>query len=88
MTRRVHAFLKARGIPLASNQINFSLMYRKAPRETIDVCGELGVPVIAYFPLANFEWQSLSFWIICRCADVICLNWPISNCITTIRWSR
>ena len=54
MTRRVHAFLKARGIPLASNQINYSLMYRKgAVEETVAVCKELGVPVISYFPLAN-----------------------------------
>lgn len=53
MTRRVHAFLKARGIPLASNQINYSLMYRKSADETVAACEELGVPVIAYFPLAN-----------------------------------
>ena len=42
MTRRVHAFLAARGIPLASNQINYSLMYRKANEDTIAVCAELG----------------------------------------------
>ncbi len=29
MVERVHAFLAARGIPLASNQINLSLMYRQ-----------------------------------------------------------
>ena len=50
---RVHAFLAKRGIPLASNQINFSLMYRKDSRATIEKCNELGVPVISYFPLAN-----------------------------------
>ena len=37
MTQKVHAFLAARGIPLASNQINFSLMYRKAVLETVEV---------------------------------------------------
>jgi len=53
MTRRVHDFLAARGIRLASNQINFSLMYRRSAEPTIAACRELGVPVIAYFPLAN-----------------------------------
>ncbi len=50
---RVHAFLAKRGIPLASNQINFSLMYRKDSAATIAKCNELNVPVISYFPLAN-----------------------------------
>lgn len=53
MISRVHAFLASRGIPLASNQINRSLMYRKDSAATIAKCAELGVPVIAYFPLAN-----------------------------------
>ena len=53
MTARIHEFLAARGIPLASNQINYSLMYRKDSAATIAKCNELGVPVIAYFPLAN-----------------------------------
>mmetsp|Transcript_38705 Transcript_38705/g.125156 ORF Transcript_38705/g.125156 Transcript_38705/m.125156 type:complete len:354 (-) Transcript_38705:110-1171(-) len=50
---RVHAFLAARGIPLASNQINYSLMYRKSVEATLAKCAELSVPVISYFPLAN-----------------------------------
>jgi len=53
MMRRVHKFLTERGIPLASNQINLSLMFRKSSAATVDVCRELDVPVIAYFPLAN-----------------------------------
>ena len=53
MVERVHSFLAARGIPLASNQINYSLMYRKDADATVAKCKELGVPVIAYFPLAN-----------------------------------
>lgn len=53
MVARVHDFLAKRGIPLASNQINYSLMYRKDADATVAKCNELGVPVIAYFPLAN-----------------------------------
>lgn len=53
MVAKCHAFLAARGIPLASNQINYSLMYRKEADATIAACAELGVPVISYFPLAN-----------------------------------
>lgn len=53
MVEKVHAFLKARGIPLASNQINYSLMYRESAAATVKKCEELGVPIIAYFPLAN-----------------------------------
>ena len=84
MVSGVHDFLAKRGIPLASNQINFSLMFRKvsnmpqiAPDRagplwiaaqvthsltalfrkdstaTAERCAELGVPLIAYFPLAN-----------------------------------
>lgn len=53
MVERVHSFLAARGIPLASNQINYSLMYRKDADATVAKCKELGIPVIAYFPLAN-----------------------------------
>ena len=53
MTQRCYDFLKARGIELSSNQINFSLMYRKDSMATVDKCNELGVPVIGYFPLAN-----------------------------------
>ena len=50
---RVKEFLAKRNIPLASNQINMSLMFRKGSAATVARCDELGVPVIAYFPLAN-----------------------------------
>jgi len=53
MVERVHAYLRQRDIPLASNQINLSLMYRKSSDATVAKCNELGVPVIAYFPLSN-----------------------------------
>ena len=53
MVTRVHEFLAKRNIPLASNQINLSLLYRKASAATVERCAQLDVPVIAYFPLAN-----------------------------------
>ena len=53
MTCDFQAYLEARGVPLASNQINFSLLYRKESAATRAACEALGVPLIAYFPLAN-----------------------------------
>jgi len=52
-TRAVHEKLAARGIPLASNQIQMSLLYR-FPLENglVDVCKELNVDVLSYSPLA------------------------------------
>lgn len=46
--------LKKRGIPLASNQVNYSLIYR-APEENgvKAACDELGVTLIAYSPIAQ-----------------------------------
>mmetsp|Transcript_32032 Transcript_32032/g.48985 ORF Transcript_32032/g.48985 Transcript_32032/m.48985 type:complete len:284 (+) Transcript_32032:381-1232(+) len=51
--RACHRFLKERGIPLATNQIQLSLLYRY-PLENglIDTCKELGVQVLSYSPLA------------------------------------
>ena len=51
--RACHASLKERGIPLASNQIQLSLLY-KWPIENglLDTCNELGVAVLSYSPLA------------------------------------
>uniref|UniRef100_A0A0G4HL95 NADP-dependent oxidoreductase domain-containing protein n=1 Tax=Chromera velia CCMP2878 TaxID=1169474 RepID=A0A0G4HL95_9ALVE len=52
--RSVHARLKERGIPLASNQIQLSLVYREPLRNgLVRACEELGVKVIAYSPLAH-----------------------------------
>ena len=53
-TRRAHAALAARGIPLVSNQVNYSLLHR-APEANgvLDTCRELGITLIAYTPLAS-----------------------------------
>jgi len=50
--RRAHAALARRGIPLASNQVHYSLLHR-GPERTglLDACRELGVTLIAYSPL-------------------------------------
>jgi aryl-alcohol dehydrogenase-like predicted oxidoreductase len=52
--RVAHAALAERGIPLASNQVEYSLLHR-APEGNglLDVCRELGVTLIAYQPLAQ-----------------------------------
>jgi pyridoxine 4-dehydrogenase len=45
--------LAKRGVPLASNQIAFSLLGRKnGSSETLQKCNELGVKVLAYYPFA------------------------------------
>lgn len=45
--------LAKRGVPLASNQIAFSLLGRhNGSQETIDRCHEMGVKVLAYYPFA------------------------------------
>ena len=51
--RACHARLAARGVPLATNQIQLSLLYRW-PLENglLDACRELGVRVLSYSPLA------------------------------------
>jgi aryl-alcohol dehydrogenase-like predicted oxidoreductase len=51
-TRQAHAALARFGIPLASNQISFSLLNRQ-PEESglLSLCRDLGVTVIAYSPL-------------------------------------
>jgi aryl-alcohol dehydrogenase-like predicted oxidoreductase len=46
--------LTKRGIPLASNQVQYSLLYRKPEvNGVLDACRELGVTLIAYQPLAS-----------------------------------
>ena len=53
--REVHAALSARGIPLATNQVEFSIL-RQLPRTNqsglMAACAELGVTLLAYSPLA------------------------------------
>jgi diketogulonate reductase-like aldo/keto reductase len=52
--------LKKRGIPLASNQVNYSLIYR-APEENgvKAACDELGISLIAYSPIAQGKFPTL-----------------------------
>jgi aryl-alcohol dehydrogenase-like predicted oxidoreductase len=52
--RLAHAELAKRGIPLASNQVQYSLLYRKPEVDgVLDACRELGVTLIAYSPLGQ-----------------------------------
>lgn len=52
--RRAHAALAERGIPLASNQVEYSLLHRQPETNgVLDACRELGVTLIAYTPLAG-----------------------------------
>ena len=51
--RTAHTELAKRGLPLASNQVQYSLLHR-APETNgvLDACRELGVTLIGYMPLA------------------------------------
>lgn len=52
--RVAHAALAERGIPLASNQVQYSLLHRQPETNgVLDACRELGVTLIAYQPLAS-----------------------------------
>lgn len=52
--RLAHAELAKRGIPLASNQVEYSLLHRQPETDgVLDACRELGVTLIAYQPLAS-----------------------------------
>jgi aryl-alcohol dehydrogenase-like predicted oxidoreductase len=52
--RLAHAALAKRGIPLASNQVEYSLLHRQPEvNGVLDACRELGVTLIAYQPLAS-----------------------------------
>ena len=49
-----HAALAKRGIPLASNQVEYSLLHRQPETNgVLDACRELGITLIAYTPLAG-----------------------------------
>jgi len=51
--RRAHRVLARRGIPLASVQVEYSLLHRKPERNgVLATCRELGITLIAYSPLA------------------------------------
>lgn len=52
--REAHAALAKRGIPLASNQVEYSLLKRESEvNGVLDACRELGITLIAYSPLAG-----------------------------------
>lgn len=52
--RLAHELLAKRGVPLASNQVEYSLLHRKPEVDgVVDACRELGVTLIAYMPLAS-----------------------------------
>ena len=52
--REAHAALAKRGIPLASNQVEYSLLHRQPEGNgVLDACRELGITLIAYTPLAG-----------------------------------
>jgi aryl-alcohol dehydrogenase-like predicted oxidoreductase len=52
--RQAHVALAQRGIPLASNQVEYSLLHRRPEGNgVLDACRELGVTLIAYQPLAS-----------------------------------
>ena len=51
--RRAHALRARRGIPLACNQVEYSLLKRDVERNgLLALCKELGVTLVAYRPLA------------------------------------
>jgi aryl-alcohol dehydrogenase-like predicted oxidoreductase len=51
--RRAHSVLKARGISLCCNEVEYNLLNRKAENNgVLDACRELGVALVAYRPLA------------------------------------
>lgn len=52
--RRAHDYLAARGIPLAVNQVRYSLITRQIETNGIlDSARELGITILAYSPLAQ-----------------------------------
>ncbi len=51
--RMAHKILSGYNIPLASNQVEYSLVYRKPETDgVLETCRELGVTLIAYMPLS------------------------------------
>lgn len=53
-TRRAHDALARRGVPLASNQVDYSLLQRKPETSgLLALCQQLNVTLIAYSPLAQ-----------------------------------
>lgn len=51
--RAVHEALSQRGVPLATNQVQYSLLHRTPEQGVMQACGDLGVKILAYSPLAQ-----------------------------------
>lgn len=52
--REAHGYLAARGVPLAVNQVQYSLLARKIESNgVLDTARQLGVTILAYSPLAQ-----------------------------------
>ena len=52
--RRAHKTMQKRGLPLAVNQVRYSLLDRSIERNGIlDTAKELGITIVAYTPLAS-----------------------------------
>jgi aryl-alcohol dehydrogenase-like predicted oxidoreductase len=52
--RLAHRVLAEKGIPLASNQVQYSLLHRDPEQDgVLAACRELGITLIAYMPLAS-----------------------------------
>lgn len=52
--RQAHKQLADRGVPLASNQMQYSLLYRKPEKNGVmEACKELGITLVAYSPIAQ-----------------------------------
>lgn len=50
---RAQEALSKRGVPIASNQINLSLLRYRSSEATLRACEDCGIKVLGYFPLAN-----------------------------------
>ena len=52
--RRAHSALEKRGLPLAVNQVQYSLLYRKIETNgVLEAAKELGITIVAWSPLAR-----------------------------------
>jgi len=52
--RRAYTALQKRGLPLATNQVHYSLLNRKIERDgTLETARELGITITAYTPLGS-----------------------------------
>ncbi len=58
--KHAYEILKARGIPLASNQVEFNLFRRKVEQDgLLNLCHELNITLVAYRPIASGQLSRL-----------------------------